>query len=117
MSAAEMDRALKAYREANFKHVAASQSLKTARENFQKVKALHEKTDAQVLALQSTGQQIGDVIRQLTPEKCLGTSCTLPSHHLSRHINPFFYPDQSSSSPVMVPVTSLVVHHIWIGLC
>jgi hypothetical protein len=111
-----MERALKAYREATFKHLAVSQQLKAVRENFQQVKTLHDKTDAQVLALQSTGQQIGDVIRQLAPEKCLHFSCEFHSHNRSRHIFPFLLSDQSSSNPAMVPVMSLAVQHIWIKL-
>jgi len=49
-------------------------SLKSARQEEKKQKEEFQKSEDDVKALQSVGQTIGEVLRQLTPESCLFTT-------------------------------------------
>ncbi|KAH7825015.1 putative 26S protease regulatory subunit 10B [Monocercomonoides exilis] len=65
MSSAEREQAIKEFREAQMNHLAKEQERKAALERLQKVKTIFDQTEEQMKAIQTTGQMIGDVLREL----------------------------------------------------
>ena len=53
---------------------------KTLREQVKQAKGEYDKTEDDLKALQSVGQIIGEVLRQLDEERCKGTHCGHMQH-------------------------------------
>ena len=64
-------KAISNYRKAQLQHAHEDQQSKAAYKEYVRTKALFDKTQEQIKAIQSYGQEVGDVIRQITPETCL----------------------------------------------
>ncbi|KAL1762829.1 P-loop containing nucleoside triphosphate hydrolase protein [Schizophyllum commune] len=62
--------ALKAYREKMRNHEASSESLKNLRFSLKDLEKAYEKTEEDIKAVQSVGQIIGEVMKQLDDERC-----------------------------------------------
>ena len=63
--------AIEKYRKAQHQHSVEDQQSKAAYKEYVRTKQLFDKTEEQIKAIQSYGREVGDLIRQITPETCL----------------------------------------------
>lgn len=63
-------RALREYRSVLLKHKEAEAKVKRLRQEIKEKEKEYDKTEADLTALQSVGQIIGEVLRQLDDERC-----------------------------------------------
>jgi 26S proteasome regulatory subunit T4 len=76
--AAEQDprqKALEEYKRKLLQHKEVDSKVRGLREDVKKVKQEYEKTEDDLKALQSVGQIIGEVLRQLDDERCELEGC------------------------------------------
>ncbi|XP_042910945.1 26S proteasome regulatory subunit 10B-like [Parasteatoda tepidariorum] len=64
------DKALQDYRRKLLEHKEIEGRLKEMREQLKEFNKLYEKSENDLKALQSVGQIVGEVLKQLTEEKC-----------------------------------------------
>ena len=75
MAEQEKDKALQELRKRLLQHKEIEAKVKTLRDQVKTSKTEYEKTEEDLKALQSVGQIIGEVLRQLDEERCKPLSC------------------------------------------
>ena len=77
MAEEEKDKALQELRKRLLQHKEIEAKVKTLRDQVKASKTEYEKTEEDLKALQSVGQIIGEVLRQLDEERCKPLPCCL----------------------------------------
>jgi 26S proteasome regulatory subunit T4 len=100
----ERKRTLDEYRTELLKSRELESKLKDIRLEIRELQKEYERTEDSIKALQSVGQIIGEVLKQLPDERCkFPPACPI---EMPSHSDPS--PPQSSSRPLLAPVTSSV---------
>jgi 26S proteasome regulatory subunit T4 len=97
-------KALEAYKAKIKEHESVSESLKTIRMSIRDGEAQYDKSEEDIKALQSVGQIVGELLRQLDEERC-ACGCS-GSREVVTQAN-----SQSSSRPPRVPAMSSAAAH------
>lgn len=104
--------ALQKFRNKLLQHKELSARVKAQRENTKVLEKQHQKSEDDLKALQSVGQIVGEVLRQLTEDKC--SCCLLHARNHQRTGAPVPhspYRSDSRRGPFARPLTRLVSLH------